>query len=691
MSSSFYISDVTPSPSPSRHASVRRRQPPPPLDTDISGLAEDVNDSARSRARRSRNDLFAMDWKAASPSRSEFGVKQETGPSVALEPQASGYSLRRSIDVRPDTGGTVPDSQPSKSAFDARSSIANSPSDFPSLSRLNLESLDSTRPVVQPSRPVIASNVRSDTDSHAVNRTARVDSLASNSTTMSTSPVHCEVPITPSSPVGPASQIPFVTPGKVIVVSPTAAASTTDRQDVAATDEEKPRKSLRIGHGKDDILGEGRCARVHRGIWQPCLGPCSFEKTSSRAGTVCAVKVFLSPDATTRQRAMEEGQVMRLLEPRATDERPERAERCLRLLAWVEEDDVTHEWPPSLSSDAMSRSRSGSLGFQRGHNRYRSGSSAASTIGLASPTVATFEPPTPSLYMVMPLMDCGTVDRMVASMPRIIGASLWSSWARQSLEALAWLHAHGVIHADVKPANLLVNAALDIRLGDFGSAVVLQDASCELPTDGLGRGTVSYSSPEIVDPNPDRHFGPPTDIFSLGVSLCQCLTGKAPYASRRTVEIMYLVRKGAFWATFERDRLARALLATDNAAIADVARQQQDAAVGGVRRSGSLREPAQSQRPLPRPPIPRMSSTEALVKRNRSQAGGQALGQYDEIGSRSNMLDEKAYSDGSPAMRFLDGTQRFPETYREMLKNMVDPDQDARLTADALLDYLGGL
>lgn len=618
-----------------------------------------------------------MDWKAASPSRSDFG-KPEVDPA---EESAASSTTNTVADSRRDEAERVAHGLKSQTLAAQPDSELSDPEITPSkLSRLSIRDPDSTSAVL-PALPVQSrsSTIRSDVDAKEITRTARVDSLASNSTTMSTSPIHGELPITPSSPVGPASQLPFPSQAKVVVVSPTTF-SMTDSQN-APFSVERPFKSLRIGHGKDDILGEGRCARVHRAIWQPHAGP-AYDK-HSRGGTVCAVKVFVSPDDSTRKSAFEEGQVMRLLEPRHLDTHTARAERCLRMLAWLEEDDVLHEWPSSMSSDAASRSRSGSLGYQRGHTRYRSDSSATSTIGLSSPTTANFASAIPSLYMVMPLMECGTIDRVISSLPRIITASVWSKWARQSLEALAWCHAHGVIHADVKPANLLVDAALNIKLADFGSAVVLHDSSSPLPTDGLGKGTVSYSSPEIVDPNPDRPFGPPTDVFSLGVSLCQCLTGKAPYGSRRTVEIMYLVRKGAFWATFERDRIARALTASDSVALSDAT--WQDAA--GVRRSGSLREPAQSQKSLSRPPIPRMSSTEELVKRNRSRPS-HVLGQPDDYGRWPGLLDGKAYSDESPAMRFLDGTQRVPETYRKMLKSMVDPDQFARPTAEALLDAL---
>jgi len=94
------------------------------------------------------------------------------------------------------------------------------------------------------------------------------------------------------------------------------------------------------------------------------------------------------------------------------------------------------------------------------------------------------------------------------------------------LEGLAYAHSRGVLHRDIKPANIFVLDDDGVKLGDFGIAKVKG-------IDGLTRvgstlGTVVYSSPEQIRGN---KMGPATDIYSLGVTLYEMLTGRVPFVS----------------------------------------------------------------------------------------------------------------------------------------------------------------
>lgn len=55
------------------------------------------------------------------------------------------------------------------------------------------------------------------------------------------------------------------------------------------------------------------------------------------------------------------------------------------------------------------------------------------------------------LVLVLEHAPLGTLDRLLRSSPHLVGEDLWGRWAREASEALAWVHAKGVIHADVKP------------------------------------------------------------------------------------------------------------------------------------------------------------------------------------------------------------------------------------------------
>lgn len=171
-----------------------------------------------------------------------------------------------------------------------------------------------------------------------------------------------------------------------------------------------------------------------------------------------------------------------------------------------------------------------------------------------------------------------------------------------------------------------MTAGLDVRLSDFGSSLLIHPS--HPPTDGVGLGTLPFSPPELVDP--DRSFSFPVDIFSLGATLYQCLTGREPFRGCRTIEMMHHVRKGGLWAWEERERLLRIGQEHEESVAPSPypsAWRAGDYAQGGagalgVRRGGSLRLPPTSTAAtvgiaspvisVDRPTLGRMSSTESL-------------------------------------------------------------------------------
>jgi serine/threonine protein kinase len=61
------------------------------------------------------------------------------------------------------------------------------------------------------------------------------------------------------------------------------------------------------------------------------------------------------------------------------------------------------------------------------------------------------------LILVLEHAPLGTLDRIIRTSPGLVGEQLWGRWAREASEALEWVHSRGVVHADVKPSNLLVS------------------------------------------------------------------------------------------------------------------------------------------------------------------------------------------------------------------------------------------
>lgn len=99
-------------------------------------------------------------------------------------------------------------------------------------------------------------------------------------------------------------------------------------------------------------------------------------------------------------------------------------------------------------------------------------------------------------------------------------------------------HSVGIIHRDVKPANVMIDKDGWVKILDFGLAKLTEHT--RITKYGTRMGTAPYISPEQMK---GRELGPASDIFSLGVILYQLLTGKHPFAGRTEEEIMYLILK----------------------------------------------------------------------------------------------------------------------------------------------------
>ena len=116
-------------------------------------------------------------------------------------------------------------------------------------------------------------------------------------------------------------------------------------------------------------------------------------------------------------------------------------------------------------------------------------------------------------------LAAGGVDRRTAAM---IGADV--------ADALAYIHARGIVHRDLKPGNLLIpvvvpgSTAPRAKLTDFGIARIID--STHLTSAGSMIGTVGYLSPEQAM---GASIGAPSDVYSLGLVLLECLTGSRPF------------------------------------------------------------------------------------------------------------------------------------------------------------------
>jgi eukaryotic-like serine/threonine-protein kinase len=100
--------------------------------------------------------------------------------------------------------------------------------------------------------------------------------------------------------------------------------------------------------------------------------------------------------------------------------------------------------------------------------------------------------------------------------------------------ALAFAQRHGVIHCDIKPANILITDDTNIKISDFGAALYEEAQHTQLK----GIGSPAYMSPEQVQ---EKEVSYHTDIYSLGVVMYQMLTGKLPFRASSKASLLYQV------------------------------------------------------------------------------------------------------------------------------------------------------
>ncbi|NJL12604.1 MAG: serine/threonine protein kinase [Microscillaceae bacterium] len=138
------------------------------------------------------------------------------------------------------------------------------------------------------------------------------------------------------------------------------------------------------------------------------------------------------------------------------------------------------------------------------------------------------------LFLIMEFVEGYPLDRYIQEVSGPIPEARALALFTKILEGFAYAHQQGVVHRDIKPSNLIISAdGQEVKILDFGIAKLLDGSTKNLTKTGSRMGTVLYMSPEQVK---GGMLDQRSDIYSLGVTLFQMLTGRCPYDEATATE-----------------------------------------------------------------------------------------------------------------------------------------------------------
>lgn len=134
----------------------------------------------------------------------------------------------------------------------------------------------------------------------------------------------------------------------------------------------------------------------------------------------------------------------------------------------------------------------------------------------------------------MEYFPCGTLRtelERLAGEKSVLGEKRTLQLAIELVSALEALHQAGVVHRDLKPTNIFLRDSKEAVLGDLGASSRASDEETEITSVGVLVGTASYMAPELWRGEPAT---PMADLFALGITMHECLTGVHPSGQRVT-------------------------------------------------------------------------------------------------------------------------------------------------------------
>jgi serine/threonine-protein kinase len=136
-------------------------------------------------------------------------------------------------------------------------------------------------------------------------------------------------------------------------------------------------------------------------------------------------------------------------------------------------------------------------------------------------------------YIVMEYVDGETLEAIIRT-TGLIPPDRCIAILRQVLDGIGYAHSQGVIHRDIKPSNIMITRQGIVKITDFGIAKIAGDL--KHTQTGVKVGTLWYMSPEQVQ---GQQAGVTSDIYALGITLFEMVTGKVPFTGDSEYHIMH--------------------------------------------------------------------------------------------------------------------------------------------------------
>lgn len=143
----------------------------------------------------------------------------------------------------------------------------------------------------------------------------------------------------------------------------------------------------------------------------------------------------------------------------------------------------------------------------------------------------------PCYCVVMEFCPYGPLYDLLKNQQKMVTPARVVTWAKQIASGMQYLHAHKIIHRDLKSPNVLIGDGEVIKISDFGTSRTWNEVSTKMSF----AGTVAWMAPEAIQ---EQACSEKIDIWSFGVVLWELLTCETPYKDMEQSAIMYMVGTG---------------------------------------------------------------------------------------------------------------------------------------------------